>query len=125
MNANLPGSFLDPTILVLALLTAVFVYFLLGEDSEKWYWRAYFWSVTAVNLVFGLFGPDGYIFGIAGVLVALWVYFVTFQKRQFTMRDMLLYVLILGCMCTQIASGYSNHPEDWNYRLNQPRRYRK
>ena len=111
-----PDSFLDPGVCILAAIAAVLIFFLFDDESEKWYWRGYLWTVTAVNLIYGLFGPAGYFFGVAGVLLGLWVYFITFQKRQFTLRDMLLYVLILGCMCTQIASTYSHNPPTWHSR---------
>jgi hypothetical protein len=95
----------SPSAVSLAGLAAVFAFFLLGDDPEKWQWRAYLWSVIAVNLLFGVFGPWGYLFGVAGTLLAPWFYFVTFQNRRYVLRDMLLFTLLLGCMCTQIASN--------------------
>lgn len=109
----MPHSFLDPTVCLLAVIASVLIYFLFDDESEKWYWRGYLWTVTGVNLAYGLFGPQGYFFGVAGTLLVLWVYFITFQKRQFTLRDMLLYVLILGCMCTQIASSHASDPGNY------------
>ena len=109
---SIPNSFLDPTVYLLAAIASILIYFLFDDESEKWYWRGYLWTVTGVNLIYGLFGPEGYFFGVAGTLLVLWVYFITFQKRQFSMRDMLLYVLILGCMSTQIASTRAKYPYD-------------
>ena len=96
---------LHPESIALTLLAAVFSYFILEEDRDKWHWRAYFLTVVFVNAFFGVFGPWGYLFGVLGVALALFFYFVVFQERQYTLRDMLLYVLLFAAMCTQIASG--------------------
>jgi uncharacterized membrane protein YsdA (DUF1294 family) len=96
---------LQPESLVLTVLAAVFSGFLLKEDAEKWHWRVYLWTVAVVNALFGVFGAGGFLFGVLGVIAAPIVYFGKFQNRQYTLRDMLLYVLLLASMCTQIASA--------------------
>ncbi|HLX63913.1 MAG TPA: hypothetical protein VKX17_21760 [Planctomycetota bacterium] len=100
-----PHLILAPESLALTALAAVFSGFILSNDPEKWHWRGYFWTVVAVNALFSVFGPWGFLFGVFGVLLAPYVYFRTFGKRQFSLRDLMLYVLLLASMCTQIASS--------------------
>jgi hypothetical protein len=98
-------TILRPETLVLTALAATFTGFLLKEDRDKWHWRVYLWVVIFVNLLYGIFGPWGFSFGIVGVVLAVLLYFLKFQHHQYTLRDMFLYVLLLAAMCTQIASG--------------------
>jgi fatty acid desaturase len=93
-----------PNILLLSGIAAADVAFLLREDSERTYWRMYLWTLIAVNLLYGVFGAFGYVFGLAGLLVGLWVYFVTFQKRQFTLLDLMLSMILLGCFGSMLAT---------------------
>lgn len=96
---------LYPESIALTLLAAAFSRFILEEDRDRWHWRVYFFTIVFVNVFFGVFGPWGYLFGVLGVAVAPFFYFVVFRERQYTLRDMLLYVLLFASMCTQIASG--------------------
>jgi hypothetical protein len=100
-------STLSAQSLVLSALAVCFAYGVLSEATERWYWRAYFWSVILVDIVFGALGPWGHIFGVICVLLAPAMYFGPMARRQYVLRDMLLYVLLLAAMCTQLASAVS------------------
>ncbi len=109
-----PGFSISAESLALTLFAAAFSCFILDDDREKWHWRAYLLTVVFVNAFFAVFGPWGFLFGVFGVALAPWVYFNTFGKRQYTLRNMLLFMLIFASMCTQIASGVAEqraHPE--------------
>lgn len=104
-SPNLWAAF-TPQVLSLTAIAAVAVGFLFRNDSERRQWRIFLWTLIGVNLLYGVFGPFGYTLGISGLIAALWVYFVTFQKRQFSLLDMLLVVVLLGCFATMIATRY-------------------
>lgn len=92
---------MDPnvqTVLPSLVLGCVFSVLMFKEDDQRVLWRVLACISVVVGSYFIYLGSTGIFFGCLPPLALPIAYFGNLQRRQYGLRDVLLFVLLMGSM---------------------------
>jgi len=91
------------------LLGLVFANFVFRDDPDRLHLRAFLMVALLVGAVFVHLGSAGLVAGPAVTLLLPLVYFSVLEKRQYSLRDLIFFLLSAGCLAAaaaQVARTY-------------------